>query len=92
MSDITVTPEEQESMILILTKISCSNQALNQLPTLEGGYTREELILYIHGAIDNLAEARFLERIWWLDIAKKYNLQGPHTFDPDTGILRAQGV
>lgn len=83
---VSVSVEEREGMNLIITKISCAEQALKMLPHLKD-YSREELILYIRGAIDNLAEARFLETVWWLDILQKYTLIGHYTFDTGRGIL-----
>lgn len=79
-----VTREERESFILIRTKIDCAEQARREMPTL-GDYTREEILLYVQGSINSLAEALFLERAWWLDTMEKYKV------DPYTGFDVASG-
>jgi hypothetical protein len=74
----TVTKEEKDSMVLINTKLTCAEQALSVIPP---GLEDNDARNYVKGCIDSLAEYRWLEKDWWDEMRKVYNLPEKDYFE-----------
>lgn len=70
----TVENDECKSMELIMNKLSCSRQAMNNFSFPEDTSAEVKTAFY-KAAIDNVAEAQFLEKLWWKEIFKKYGIK-----------------
>ena len=70
-----VNEDEYKSIELITNKVHCSKQATENYSFPEEAQQDIKTAFY-KAAIDNLSEAQFLEKMWWKEILKKYNLVG----------------
>lgn len=81
---------ELDAIILIRNKMDCAMQAvkIGAIPE-DPEINFKQIQAYYSAAINNLAEARFLEKSWWKDIFGKYNIENKKEvfIDFDTGEL-----
>ena len=79
-----VDEDELRSIDLVQTKISCARQALGIVP--EG--TQEQMGFYVQSCIDSLGNYTWLQKDWWSNIIKKYELGTDNVYiDFNTGEL-----
>jgi CXXX repeat modification system protein len=84
---LTVTEQERTEMALIQTKIGCVQQYI-QTPFISTN--KEETDLVMKNALDLLGDYRYIEKLWWDEISKKYSLNGVHQLDYNSGIIRRE--
>jgi hypothetical protein len=60
---------------LIVNKIACAKQAVSPAALPEGAPPAETK-LFFRDAIFTLAEYRFLQRVFWLDLAARFKVDG----------------
>jgi len=62
-----------DSIQLLQNKISCASQAA-QADAIPDGVNEHKARLFIQAAIDSLGGYKWLEKDWWENAKKKYNL------------------
>jgi hypothetical protein len=84
---IKIDKVDNDSIMLLLNKISCAKQALNNPAS---GFTDDEKTFFIKTTIDLLGEYQWLYQDEWNRIIEKYNLPKEKHFQLNNGEIYVQ--
>lgn len=83
-SRINITKDEQDSILLINTKMETSQQALD-FRALPNDVNFDHAAAFFAAALTARSEAIYLNGEWWRSIIPKYNLVGEHVHISENG-------